>query len=49
MARDLTAALEGAMLLARSQQDPARLNTASRRLLTNLGLRAAALREALPG
>ena len=45
VARDLTAALEGAMLLARSQGDSARLKTASRRLLANFGIRPPA-REA---
>jgi len=40
VARDLTAALEGAMLLARSQGDPSRLKAASRRLLANFGVRS---------
>lgn len=39
VARDLTAALEGAMLLGRSQGDPSRLRAASRRLLANFGVR----------
>ena len=40
VARDVTAALEGAMLLARLQGDLSRLETASRRMLANLGVRS---------
>jgi TetR/AcrR family transcriptional regulator, transcriptional repressor for nem operon len=39
-ARVLVAALEGAMLLARSLGDPSRLHAAARRLLADLGIRS---------
>jgi TetR/AcrR family transcriptional repressor of nem operon len=45
-ARVLVAALEGAMLLARSHGDPSRLRSAGNRLLADLGVRASVLSEA---
>jgi TetR/AcrR family transcriptional repressor of nem operon len=44
--RVLVAALEGAMLLSRSQADPSRLRSAANRLLCDLGVRAQALEDA---
>ncbi len=45
-ARVLVATLQGAMLLARSQEDPSRLRSAANRLLADLGVAAAVPLEA---
>ncbi len=45
-ARVLVAALEGAMLLARSHGDPSRLRSAAHRLLADLGVRAPVVSDA---
>ena len=46
-ARALTAGLEGAMLLARSYEDPARFTATARRLLAELGVARPRRRKAV--